>query len=78
MNFYLTFGLKYRYIPHPTFSLANPDGYVLIHAESIEEARDIAFTVIGEKWSSIYTEEKFNPIQGYFPVGCIKILPDEL
>lgn len=69
-NFYLTFGQKYRFEDHPTFSEAHPDGYVLIRAESKIHSREIAFIAFNDAWAFLYSEDemKFE----HFPMGCLK------
>ena len=45
------------------------DGYVLVHADDEETAREEVFYVFGSKWPNLYTEENFRP--EYFPAGQI-------
>lgn len=68
-RFYVTFGYKYKSEPHPNYHRANPDGYVVINAESEEKARQQAFKVFGNYWSFIYSEEKMQ--FHFFPKGCL-------
>jgi hypothetical protein len=70
-KFAFTFGQKYRYYQHPTFSLAHPDGYVVVEAENKQDAIDFIFNKIGERWAFCY--DMLNPlwweISLFFPQG---------
>lgn len=66
-KFYLTFGSRYAYEPHPTFPAATPDGYVTIVAEDYSTARAFAFETFGDRWSSIYEEHE--ALLDFYPVG---------
>lgn len=70
MNFYVTFGQKYRHENHPTGG--HPDGWFRIIAEDAATAHDIAFQLIGEKWAMLYDEK---PSIALFPRGELKVLP---
>lgn len=79
MNFYITFGQKYRYEEHPAnqktgFDL-HPDGYVLLTATDVTEAIKRAAFTIGLEWSGIYQESPGygDPVfdRSIYPRGCI-------
>lgn len=70
MNTYcVTFGQQYRQGPHPKVRYAHPDGWLTIEAESEGEARDKAFSELGQYWSFLYEEGKFEESKHYFPLG---------
>lgn len=50
--YYVTFGVQYRTEKHPQGM--HPDGYVLIIAGDIEDAREAAHELFGEKWAFLY------------------------
>jgi len=68
-KFYLTFGNRYKYQPHPSGIAINPDGYVLIQAYTYDEARAKAFEIFGPAWAFLYTENNFQA--RFFPVGML-------
>lgn len=69
-KFYLTFGQKYRYEPHPSGNSVSPDGYVLILAPNEGTARDLAFNIYGSAWAFIYSDDAFE--KSYHPLGMIR------
>ena len=68
-KFFLTFGAKYKYELHPSGIKIDPDGYIVIHAYNYDEARNLAFSEFGSKWSWLYDEKSFIP--HYFPAGIM-------
>jgi hypothetical protein len=67
-TFFLTVGQKYRRETHP--SGLHPDGWVEIEARTQDEAHEIAVKTFGERWSSLYPEEKF--LSYLYPIGCVR------
>lgn len=65
MTFYITFGQKYRYEPHPHGG--HPDGWFEVEAESAGEARNKVFLLLKNQWSFMYSEDEFEP--KHFPKG---------
>ena len=59
MAFVGTFGVKYIREEHPSGKDVNPDGYVLIEAETYDEARLIMEREYGRDYAFIYSEEDF-------------------
>jgi len=59
MTFYLTFG-----IDHPLC-----DNWIEIEAPDSQSARRLAFLTFGPKWSSVYSEKRFEP--EHFPMGKV-------
>lgn len=51
-----TFGMKYSREEHPAFPAAHPDGWLTILARSEEQARAVAWAVIGAAWAFCYAE----------------------
>lgn len=66
-NFYLTFGVQYRSEPHPVWTGADPDGWVLIEAPDEERARKLAAAYFETYWAFLYDEATFNPSRHYYP-----------
>ena len=70
MNFYVTFGQKYRHVKHPSGRSVHPDGYWKIEASDEEKARDYADAIFGEgMWAWIYPLHKFQ--FAFYPLGEI-------
>jgi hypothetical protein len=76
-KYYITFGQKYRTEPHPILGICCADGYVVVKAEDMKQARDFVFTTFGTAWSNIYAEnyDFAMPINELFPMGEIGFLP---
>lgn len=53
-QFSITFGQKYRSEPHPVSKLCHPDGWVVVHASSYEDARFLVSEAFENKWGFIY------------------------
>lgn len=58
-EFFVTFGQKYRQDPHPLMPEAHPDGYFVVEAEDMGQARDKVVESLGQAWAFIYSEEEF-------------------
>lgn len=56
-TFYLTVGVKYAYEEHPQGLV--PDRWVAIDAQSMIEARALAFDLYGSHWAFLYGEDSF-------------------
>jgi hypothetical protein len=73
-KFYLTFGVQYSHLPHPTWPGAHPDGWVLIEAVNEDRARGLAYLYFKQNWSMLTPENHFpaelNKRQ-YYPLGEI-------
>lgn len=65
-DFFVTFGQKYRYEPHPQFGKAHPDGWIRINAPDEDAARNAAFTLLGTGWATMYDSE---PQREIYPRG---------
>lgn len=70
MEFFVTFGQKYRHEPHPKGG--HPDGYFTIVTFNKERATDIAFDVLGEQWAFLYEPDKFDA--AFYPRGCLAVI----
>lgn len=70
MNFYVTFGQKYRHEPHPQGY--HPHGWLRIEAPNADYARAMAFDYMGPHWAMIYTEDEFS--REYYPTGEFAVL----
>jgi hypothetical protein len=53
-EFAITFGFQYDREPHPFFSLAHPQGFIVIEADDEEDARMMAYAHLGSAWAFIY------------------------
>lgn len=76
-RFFVTFGQRYSRERHPVFRRAHPDGWLMIKAGSEDEAREIAFSAIGDAWSMSYTEAQFRKIRHHYPKGELGVLTFE-
>jgi hypothetical protein len=54
-EFRVTFGQKWRREPHPQLPVAHPDGYVIIEAETWDQAFEEAKLVLGKNFSDVYS-----------------------
>lgn len=73
-EFGVTFGVQYKYQPHPALEHANvADGYVVIEAPDEEKAREISNILFNDEWSMIYSDsDPRSPKNSeYFPLGEI-------
>lgn len=72
-TYYVTMGLQYRHDAHPMIPapLANPDGWLEVHAESESEAREIVQAVLGSHYAFMYREDSFTNRDKYHPLGCL-------
>lgn len=59
-NYYVTFGMMYRYERHPYWMWAHPDGWLRVMAPDEEAARDLLRRCIGTRYAFIYEEGRFN------------------
>jgi hypothetical protein len=70
-RYYVTLGLQYKHEPHPylTSDRSNPNGFLVVRANSLAEAREMVQNVLGPHYSMLYTEADFR--KGYHPLGCL-------
>lgn len=68
-EYFVTFGQKYRNQPHPLQTYPHPDGWLLVKAVDMTEARTKAFQELGPFWSNIYTDQEFKKNQHLYPKG---------
>lgn len=57
-SFYVTFGVMYRYEPHPIWQLAHPDALLRVHAPDLNLATKAVQLELGEHYAFIYPESK--------------------
>lgn len=77
---YLTFGVKYEHEPHPYWSGANPNGWVVIRAKDHTAARRLAARYFGRSWSTTYDSLSFNAEEAqrlYYPLGAIAEITED-
>lgn len=73
-KFYLTFGVKYRNEVHPYWVGADPDGWVLIEAETEDAARALAVQYLDKYWAFLYPANRFDVDryrQDFYPKGQV-------
>lgn len=70
MNWFLTFGQRYRLTGHPAGG--HPDGWFRIVAADAEQAQAIAVRICGREWSNLYSEQNFDP--SFYPKGELRVL----
>jgi hypothetical protein len=71
-NFYLTFGVQYPEVPHPTWDKAHKDGWVTIEARDMDEAEHVAALYFGQYFSFVYAAPNFNEEdmkRRFYPLG---------
>jgi hypothetical protein len=72
--FYVTFGVEYRTRAHPLGF--HPDGYVIIVADDVEQARGEAWSIFGTTWSMLYDHWDLDlgrfSVDTY-PQGCLGV-----
>ena len=77
MKFYLTFGVQYPGVPHPTWAGADKDGWVTIEARDYDAALELANAHFGRHYSQVipanHFPEEFNK-RKYFPKGQLALL----
>jgi len=77
MKFYLTFGVQYPGVPHPTWAGADKDGWVTIEARDYDAARELAVAHFKTHWSMLYPAEHFPEEYNkrkYYPKGQLALL----
>lgn len=77
-TFYVTFGSQYSIEAHPFWEKAHPEGYLRILAPDELSARAMAFGLLDQRWSMIYTEAEFNvdgeEAQRWYPRGELGLI----
>lgn len=68
-TFFITFGVQYPREPHPKVVWAHANGWLEVLAPDENTARAMAFEVLGNAWSFIYTTFDFSV--RYFPLGAL-------
>lgn len=58
-TFFITFGVQYPREPHPRAVWAHKDGWLEVLAPNENEARLMAYEVLGNAWSFIYDQFTF-------------------
>lgn len=72
MEFFVTFGQRYAREQHPTIEQAHPDGWLVIEADSWEEARAVAARELGTSWSDLVSKDDFmKDAERLYPKGEI-------
>ena len=74
MNFYVTFGQRYRSEPHPSGIMVDPDAVIKIEAESKEEAHAKAMDIFKGAFHQVLNEEGWENNKSYFPHGSITLV----
>lgn len=65
-EFYVTFGQKYRHLPHSRFPKAHPDGWFRLLVMSYEDAQKVAAMLFGaDGYSMVYQVNDFWPVSLY-------------
>ena len=71
-TFYVTFGQQYARKPHPRFRGAHPDGYLVVEAVDLADARMFAVSLLGTYWSDCYGQETAETWKAeLFPAGVL-------
>lgn len=76
-NYFVTFGQKYAYEPHPTLPGAHPDGLLKVVAEDGADARRLVFDTIGGFWAFMYDEEQIAGDMHFYPAGVTHVLDSD-
>lgn len=76
-EFYVTFGQRYRHEQHPELEAAHPDGWLVVEALDLDDARAMAFAALGSAWAFVYALEDFDPT--LYPLGELaRLTADEI
>ncbi len=73
MKFAATLPLRYAHDPHPVLDEYDTDGFILIHADSYDEACNKMFAHLGQAWAFVYayeTPEDQAKVDQYQPNGA--------
>lgn len=76
-NYFVAFGRKYAYEPHPTLPGAHPDGLLKVVAADEADARRLVFDTIGNFWAFLYEEKRLASSMNYYPAGVTHILDSD-
>ena len=61
-EFYVTFGQKYRHMPHPRFPGAHPDGWYRLSVMDYGDAKKVAIMFFGaDGFSMVWPSDEFCP-----------------
>jgi hypothetical protein len=71
-RFYLSF-YRLHDGEHPRFSLADPDGWVLIEAVDYDDARALAVQLLGTAWCDVYSETSWAEAKTAWPASAREI-----
>lgn len=71
MDFYVTFGQRYRYEPHPSGVLVDPDAVIKIEAESQQQAHAKAMDIFRGHFHRVLDEKAWEAAKQHFPKGVI-------
>lgn len=66
-NYYVTFGVKYRYEKHPHWPSAHPDGWLEVVAPDYGKARDLVEQYVGNVFAFMYEDDRFD--RSWHPLG---------
>lgn len=74
-NYYVTFGIKYRYEKHPHWPGAHPDGWLEVIAEDYDAARALVGQYIGNVFAFMYEADRFE--RKWHPLGRLATLTQD-
>lgn len=70
-RYYVTISRQYERAAHPVLprERSNPDGYLMVRAETFRSAREMVHNVIGFSYADIYAEKDFD--RSRHPLGLL-------
>lgn len=74
-NFYVTFGMKYRYEAHPYWPGAHPDGWLEVIAPDAGQAAILVHQCVGNAYAFMYPADRFEP--KWHPMGRLATLTQD-
>lgn len=72
MNFYVTFGQRYRHELHPTGVSIDPDAVIKIEAESPQRAHSKAMDIFDGAFHRVLDEKTWQEVKRYYPHGVLE------
>ena len=69
MNYYVTFGQKYRLEPHESGIMVDPDAVIAIEADNRKDATEKTRKLFGLHFHNLYDEAEWGKAKDFYPHG---------